>query len=112
MTRRWVHVVAAVAILTVLVWRLGAGPFLDGLRAVDGWALAAASGLAVVTTVCCAWRWRVVARGLGVELPLGTAVAATAFGPSLRPAVVLRCWWPLKAAAMRASRGSAGIRVT
>jgi uncharacterized membrane protein YbhN (UPF0104 family) len=75
-TRRWVHVVAAVAILAVLVWRLGAGPFLDGLRAVDGWALAAASGLAVVTTVCCAWRWRVVARGLGVDLPLGPAVAA------------------------------------
>jgi glycosyltransferase 2 family protein len=29
-----------------------------------------------VTTVCCAWRWRIVARGLGVDLPLGTAVAA------------------------------------
>jgi glycosyltransferase 2 family protein len=26
--------------------------------------------------VCCAWRWRIVARGLHVELPLGTAVAA------------------------------------
>src|SRR6185312_11751481 len=38
--------------------------------------LAAASGLAVITTVCCAWRWRIVARGLGVDLPLGTAVAA------------------------------------
>ncbi len=70
------HVVAALAILAVLVWRLGAGPFLDGLRAVDAWALAAASGLAVLTTVCCAWRWRVVARGLGVDLPLGPAVAA------------------------------------
>ena len=55
---------------------LGTGPFLDGLRAVDGGALAAASGLAVLTTVCCAWRWRIVARGLGVDLPLGTAVAA------------------------------------
>ena len=54
----------------------GTGPFLDGLRAVDGGALAAASGLAVLTTVCCAWRWRIVARGLGVDLPLGTAVAA------------------------------------
>jgi uncharacterized membrane protein YbhN (UPF0104 family) len=29
-----------------------------------------------VTTVCCAWRWRTVARGLGVDLPLGPAVAA------------------------------------
>ena len=62
--------------LAVLVWRLGTGPFLDGLRTVDGGALAAASGLAVLTTVCCAWRWRIVARGLGVDLPLGTAVAA------------------------------------
>jgi glycosyltransferase 2 family protein len=74
-TRRWAHLAAA-ATLGVLVWRVGTGPFLDGLRAVDGRALAAASGLAVLTTVCCAWRWRMVAGGLGVELPLGTAVAA------------------------------------
>ena len=76
MTRRWVHLALAAATLAVLVWRLGAGPFLDGLRTVDGEALAAASGLAVLTTICCAWRWRIVARGLGVDLPLGTAVAA------------------------------------
>jgi uncharacterized membrane protein YbhN (UPF0104 family) len=69
------HLAAAAATLAVLVWSLGTGPFLDGLRTVDGGALAAASGLAVLTTVCCAWRWRLVARGLGVDLPLGTAVA-------------------------------------
>jgi glycosyltransferase 2 family protein len=74
--RWWAHVAAAAAMLAILVWRVGTGPFLDGLRMVDGGALAAASGLAVLTTVCCAWRWRLVARGLGVELPLGTAVAA------------------------------------
>ena len=34
----------------VLVWRLGTGPFLDGIRTVDGRALAAAAGLAVLTT--------------------------------------------------------------
>jgi glycosyltransferase 2 family protein len=72
----WVQVAVATATLAVVVWRVGTGPFLDGLRAVDGWALVAASGLAVFTTVCCAWRWRIVARGLGVDLPLGTAVAA------------------------------------
>ena len=76
MTWRWVNLTLAGATLAVLVWSLGAGPFLDGLRAVDGWALAAASGLALLTTVCCAWRWKIVARGLGVDLPLGTAVAA------------------------------------
>ena len=73
---RWARLAAAAATLAVLVWRLGTGPFLDGLRTVDGGALAAAAALAVLTTVCCAWRWRIVARGLGVDLPLGTAVAA------------------------------------
>jgi uncharacterized membrane protein YbhN (UPF0104 family) len=75
---RWAaaRVVGAVATLAVLVWLLGAGPFLDGLRAVDGPALAAAVGLAVLTTVCCAWRWTTVARGLGVELSLPAAVVA------------------------------------
>ena len=74
--RRWIHLTVAAATLAVLVWSLGTGPFLDGLSTVDGEALAAASGLAVLTTVCCAWRWRIVARGLGVELQLGSAVAA------------------------------------
>jgi uncharacterized membrane protein YbhN (UPF0104 family) len=76
MTSTRVRLVTAAATLAILVWQLGAGPFLDGLRAVDGAALAAASGLAVLTTLCCAWRWKVVARGLGAELPMGAAVAA------------------------------------
>jgi glycosyltransferase 2 family protein len=71
-----VRIAATAAVLAVLVWRVGTGPFVDGLRTVDGEALAAAAGLAVLTTVCCAWRWKVVARGLGVDLPLSTAVAA------------------------------------
>jgi uncharacterized membrane protein YbhN (UPF0104 family) len=72
----WARLAATAAILGVLAWRVGAGPFLDGLRTVDAASLAAATAIAVLTTVCCAWRWRVVARGLGVELPLGAAVAA------------------------------------
>jgi uncharacterized membrane protein YbhN (UPF0104 family) len=63
-------------VLAVLVWRLGTGPFLDGVRSVDGGALAAATGIVALTTVCSAWRWTIVARGLGVELSLPTAVAA------------------------------------
>jgi uncharacterized membrane protein YbhN (UPF0104 family) len=66
----------AAGTLAVLVWIVGTGPFLDGLHSVDAGALAAASGLAALTTLCCAWRWRIVARGLGVDLPLRTAVAA------------------------------------
>jgi len=72
----WGRLALAAGTLAVLVWRVGTGPFVDGLRTVDGGALAAAVGLAVLTTLCSAWRWRIVARGLGIELPLGTAVAA------------------------------------
>ena len=72
----WVRLAACAGTLSVLVWRLGTGPVLDGLRTIDAGALAGAFALAVLTTVCCAWRWRIVARGLGVDLPLGTAVAA------------------------------------
>jgi glycosyltransferase 2 family protein len=73
---RWAGVAAAAVTLAVLVWRLGTSPFLEGVRAVDGRALTAAAGLGALTTVCCAWRWKIVARGLGVDLPLGAAVAA------------------------------------
>ena len=72
----WVRLVGTAVTFTVLVWRLGAGPFLDGIRTVDGRALTAAAALAVLTTVCCAWRWKIVARGLGVDLSLPAAVAA------------------------------------
>ena len=73
---RWARATSALAILLVVEWRVGTGPFLSGLRKVDVWSLVAASAIAVVTTVCCAWRWRVVAAGLGVEVPLRQAVAA------------------------------------
>src|SRR5829696_3703067 len=71
----WARLLAGVGILTILLWRLGTGPFLDGLRLVDGWALAAALGIGGLTTVCCAWRWSLVAGGLGVRLTLRSAVA-------------------------------------
>ncbi len=74
----WARVRLVVPLLTlaVLVWRLGTGPFLDGVRAVDGRALAAAAGIGVLTTTCYAWRWKIVAGGLGLDLSLPAAVAA------------------------------------
>src|SRR3954465_10851040 len=72
----WGRVVGPAAVLTVLVWRLGTSPFLHGLHDVDGRALAAGAGLVLVTTVCSAWRWKIVAGGLGVDLSLSAAVAA------------------------------------
>jgi len=76
LTAGWGRLVASAGIFGVLVWRLGTGPFLDGVRTVDGRALVAAAGLALLTTVACAWRWRIVADGLGVHLSLPAAVAA------------------------------------
>jgi len=73
---RWARLWGGAAILAVLVWRVGTGPFLDGIRTIDVWSLAAAVGIAGLTTVCCAWRWRLVARGLGVAVPMGPGVAA------------------------------------
>ncbi|GAA1790307.1 hypothetical protein GCM10009835_04800 [Planosporangium flavigriseum] len=71
----WARPLGGAAILGFLLWRLGAGPFLRGLRVIDAGVLAAALGIGVLTTFCCAWRWSLVARGLGVRLPLRTAAA-------------------------------------
>jgi uncharacterized membrane protein YbhN (UPF0104 family) len=68
--------VVAVAALAVAIWRLGTGPFLAGLKAVDGRAVLAAAVVVFFTTFCSAWRWTIVARGLGVRLSLPAAVAA------------------------------------
>ncbi len=72
----WVRLLGGAAILAVLVWRLGTGPFVNGLGMIDGRSLLAAGGISVLTTLCCAWRWRLVAGGLGVGVPLPAAVAA------------------------------------
>jgi uncharacterized membrane protein YbhN (UPF0104 family) len=63
-------------VLAFVIWRLGTSPFLVGLEAIDGRAVLAAAAIFLVATVCGAWRWTVVARGLGVRLSLPTAVAA------------------------------------
>ncbi len=67
--------VAGVTILALLLWRLGTGVFLDGLRRIDTVALLAALAIGALTTVFSAWRWQLVARGLRIRLPLGPAVA-------------------------------------
>jgi uncharacterized membrane protein YbhN (UPF0104 family) len=72
----WGRVLGPVGVLAILVWRVGTGPFIDGVRTVDVGALGAAVAIGALATVCCAWRWTIVARGLGVRLALPTAVAA------------------------------------
>ncbi|WUT07049.1 flippase-like domain-containing protein [Streptomyces sp. NBC_00704] len=67
--------VAGIVILSVLLWRLGTGVFLDGLRRIDTPTLLAGLAIGALTTVFSAWRWALVARGLRIGLPLGAAVA-------------------------------------
>jgi len=67
---------AGVTVLWFLWRQVGAAPFKDGLRAVTWPAIVAAVTLTVLTTVCSAWRWRVVARALGVDIGLPRAVRA------------------------------------
>nr|WP_163010910.1 lysylphosphatidylglycerol synthase transmembrane domain-containing protein [Streptomyces dangxiongensis] len=64
-----------VVILGVLLWRLGTGVLVDGLRRIDAGTVLVALGVGLVTTVFSAWRWQLVARGLRLRLPLGAAVA-------------------------------------
>jgi uncharacterized membrane protein YbhN (UPF0104 family) len=63
-------------VLAVLLTRLGPGPFLDGIGLVSLRSLVAALAITAATTVCCAWRWRLVAGRLGADVPLRSAVAA------------------------------------
>jgi glycosyltransferase 2 family protein len=72
----WGRFVGVAAVFGVLIWRLGTSPFVDGARTIDGRTLAAGAGIAVLTTVSCAWRWKIVAGGLGIDLPLPAAIAA------------------------------------
>ena len=67
---------AGVTVLWFLVQQVGAAPFEDGLRAVTWPAVVAAVAITVLTTVCSAWRWRVVARALGISIGLPAATGA------------------------------------
>ncbi|WP_244416368.1 lysylphosphatidylglycerol synthase domain-containing protein [Streptomyces hygroscopicus] len=71
----WLRLLAGLGILLALVWHLGSDAFLDGLRRIDAATLLAALAIGLLTTVFSAWRWCLVARGLGLRLPLGGAVA-------------------------------------
>jgi GTP cyclohydrolase II len=67
---------AGVTVLWFLGWRVGAAPFENGLRAVTWPGVVAAVTLTALTTVCSAWRWRVVARALGAGIGLPAAAGA------------------------------------
>lgn len=73
---RWARPLVGALVLAALVVGLGTGPFLDALRATDARALTAGAFIALLTTLCGAWRWRLVARRLGADLTLAGALAS------------------------------------
>jgi uncharacterized membrane protein YbhN (UPF0104 family) len=73
-SKSWLPTFGGLAILGFIVWRLGTGPFLDGLRLIDAGSLVAAIGIGTLTISLGAWRWTMFAAGLGVPLPLNTAI--------------------------------------
>lgn len=83
---------AGAAVLVALAVWVGTDAVVDGLAAIDAVAVLAALTAGLLTTLCAAGRWCLVARGLGVALPFGTAVADTyraSFLNSVLPAGVL-----------------------
>lgn len=87
-----IRLLVGLGIPALLVERLGADGVLDGLRAITAGTVLVALAVGVLTTVAGAARWCLVARGLGLTLPLGEAVADTyraALLNSLLPAGVL-----------------------
>ena len=73
---RWGIRLAVLAVLAILLVRVGAEPFLQGLRGVTGVAVVAALVLTAAATVLSAWRWTLVSAALGTRLPLRTAFSS------------------------------------
>ena len=70
---RGLRVAGGALVLALLAWRLGAGPFVDGLRATTWWAVLVALVLTAGTTWCVAARWSVLSARFGRPVPLRTA---------------------------------------
>jgi glycosyltransferase 2 family protein len=87
-----VRLLVGAVILVALIARLGADAFVEGFRAIDPGAVLAALGIGLATTIFSAWRWCLVARGFGLQLPLQGAIAdyyRASFLNSVLPAGVL-----------------------
>lgn len=88
----WLRLLGGLGILLTLLWWHSTDAFVDALRAVDTDAVAVALALGLLTTVLSAARWWLVARRLGLHLPLGGAVTdyyRSQFLNSVLPAGVL-----------------------
>ena len=76
LNHRWLRVAVGAAVLVVLAWQLGTGPFVDGVLATSPLAVLLALVVTAGTTWCCAARWSLVSARLGQPVPLRTAYVA------------------------------------
>jgi uncharacterized membrane protein YbhN (UPF0104 family) len=70
----WLRVLVGLGILTGLLWWHSTDAFVAALHAIDAGSVALALAIGVLTTVLSAVRWWLVARRLGLHLPLPGAV--------------------------------------
>jgi uncharacterized membrane protein YbhN (UPF0104 family) len=70
------RVAASATVLWFLFRQLGTAPFRAGLGAVTWQAVVSAVALTALTTACSAWRWKVVARALGIDIGIPSAIGA------------------------------------
>lgn len=71
----WAKLLIGAGIVGALIWKVGAGGFVEGFRVINVGEILAALGIGLVTTVLSAWRWCLVAHRLGLRLPMRRAVA-------------------------------------
>jgi uncharacterized membrane protein YbhN (UPF0104 family) len=71
----WAKILVGVGIVVALIWKVGAGGFVQGFRVIDAGEILAALGIGLATTALSSWRWCLVAHRLGLRLPFGRAVA-------------------------------------
>jgi glycosyltransferase 2 family protein len=73
---RFLGTVAGAAVLVVVLWQVGTGPFVTGLRSLDPWTLLLGAALGLPVTLTGAWRWHLVSRELKVQVDLAPAIAS------------------------------------
>ncbi|TMQ90541.1 flippase-like domain-containing protein [Actinomadura soli] len=70
----WLRLLIGLGILAALLWWHSTDAFVDALHAIDPRSIAIALVIGLLTTLLSAARWRLVARRLGLDLPLTSAV--------------------------------------
>ena len=67
------RLVLGLGVLVAVIATVGTAPVVHGIQSIDARSVAAALVLAAIATAAAAWRWRVIAGRLGVDLTWGNA---------------------------------------